>query len=77
MMGSMDGDTLRRRREGLGLTQGELARLLGVYQATISAWENGVRGIRHPKMLALAFEAIEARRIGETEPREDAQQERP
>jgi DNA-binding transcriptional regulator YiaG len=51
----MDSDDLRRRRIALDLTQGELARLLGVYQATISAWESGARGIRHPTILALAL----------------------
>jgi transcriptional regulator with XRE-family HTH domain len=58
MIVGMDRETLRRRREAIGLTQGELARLLGVYQATISAWENGSRGIRHPVILARALDVL-------------------
>ena len=35
----------KARREALGLSQSELARLLDVKQVTISAWENGTRSI--------------------------------
>lgn len=36
---------LQARREALGLSQGLLASLLGVAQATIARWETGQRGI--------------------------------
>lgn len=36
---------LQARREALGLSQGSLASLLGVAQATIARWESGTRGI--------------------------------
>lgn len=54
----MNGEELRQRREQLRLTQTELANVLGVYQATVSAWETGERNIRHPRMLDLALLAI-------------------
>lgn len=44
------------------MTQAELARALGVYQATISQWERGKRGIQHPRMLELALRALELER---------------
>jgi transcriptional regulator with XRE-family HTH domain len=68
MLARMDGETLRRRREALGMTQAELARALGVYQATISQWERGKRGIQHPRLLELALRALELeRQAGERE----------
>ena len=35
----MTGADMRRRREDLGLTQEELARLLDVHAQTVSKWE--------------------------------------
>lgn len=55
----MNGDELRQRREGLGMTQEKLAQSLGVNIMTISRWERGVRSI--PPHLSLALEAIEIR----------------
>ena len=43
----MTGEDIRREREELGLTQGELADLLGVALDTVSRWEIGQR-IPHP-----------------------------
>lgn len=60
--GRMNGEQLRERREGLGMTQAELARKLGMYQTTISQWEQGRKGIRHPRMLDLALRALERER---------------
>ena len=33
---------IRRIRDGLGLTQGQLAELLGVHPLTVSKWERGL-----------------------------------
>lgn len=35
-------DDLRRRREALGLTQDDLARIFGVTNTTVSRWERGI-----------------------------------
>ena len=53
----MNGDELRQRREGLGMTQEQLAKALGVNTMTVSRWERDVRSI--PPHLTLALEAIE------------------
>lgn len=58
----MNGDELRERRKRLGLTQEELAHLLGVTRQSVFQWERG-RNLRRPQMLALALEAIETRMI--------------
>lgn len=50
----MSGDTLRRRREALGLTQEELAYVLEVNPQTVSNWERGVGRIKRMVGLALA-----------------------
>lgn len=52
-------DVERTRRE-LGLTQTELARLLGVHRVTVTRWETGIE--KPPAMLSLAMEALAARR---------------
>jgi len=38
----MTSDEIKAIREGLGLTQAQLAQLLGVHPITISKWERGV-----------------------------------
>ena len=63
----MDRHELQRRRRALGLSQVELAKLLGVYQATISRWEDGKVVIRHPRILDWALTGSEkARAWGDT-----------
>lgn len=57
----MDADLLRRRRRQLGMTQTDLAAVLGVPQQTVSRWETGRHAIEHPRMLALAIEAVAGR----------------
>jgi transcriptional regulator with XRE-family HTH domain len=48
---------LRQRRRALGLTQAQLARLLGVHSNTVAHWEQGVQRI--PPFLGLALAWIE------------------
>lgn len=55
----MTGEELKNWRKNWRITQGELARLLGTYQETISRWERDKRGI--PSHLFLALEALEHR----------------
>src|SRR5690625_272819 len=50
---------LKARREALGLSQGDLAALLGVKQVTISTWENGNRAPRDPSSVLDRLSALE------------------
>ncbi len=59
----MDKETLKKRRERLGLTQSELAEILGFASNTVSGYETGRLEI--PKYLNLVLEALEARKIKE------------
>lgn len=56
----MEGTELRSRREGLGLDQKDLARLLSVSTNTISRWELGHMAIRGEGAIALALERLES-----------------
>jgi transcriptional regulator with XRE-family HTH domain len=55
----MDRQALRVWRKQAGLTQKEMARLLGVHYMALSFWELGKR--RLPGLLPLALEALENR----------------
>ena len=59
----MNKEQLKTRRERLGLTQSELADILGFASNTISGYETGRLEI--PKFLDLVLEALEARKIKE------------
>lgn len=48
------GPFLRQRREKLDMSQGTLAKRMGVSQAQISAWETGLRLPPFPTLLQLA-----------------------
>lgn len=58
-MDDADGVAIKAVRERLGLSQQHLAERLGIYQATVSDWERGKKGIRHGRILALALWALE------------------
>jgi transcriptional regulator with XRE-family HTH domain len=51
----MSPPKLRKLREGLGLSQQQLALRLGVARATVTRWENGTR--RPSKMAELMLES--------------------
>jgi DNA-binding transcriptional regulator YiaG len=55
----MEGQELKSWRQRWKVTQGKLARLLGVHRVTIAKWEAGDRGI--PPFLPLALATIEHR----------------
>lgn len=55
----LTGEELRHRREAAGLTQGGLAKLLGVELNTVSRWEIGTRAITAPGAVRLALELLE------------------
>ena len=45
---------LKKFREQLGLSQEELANIIGVRQSTVGMWENGFNKPRHSTLLKLA-----------------------
>lgn len=53
----LPGRHIKARRRGMGLTQAELARGLGVDVETVGRWERDMRGC--PAFLALALDSIE------------------
>ncbi len=60
----VDGASLKRDREALGLSQAELGRKLSVSSNTIARWERGELKIEHPAMLQLAIVALRDKRSG-------------
>lgn len=59
----MNKEELKKRREALGLTQSELAGIIGVVSNSVSGYETGRQEI--PKYMGLVLEALEARKIKE------------
>jgi transcriptional regulator with XRE-family HTH domain len=53
----MEGDELRKKRTVLGLTQAELAEILGVKPNTIARWERGLLPV--PRIAELAMQTVE------------------
>lgn len=53
----MEGKELKQKRENLGLTQTELAEILGVKMNTVYRWESGILSV--PKSIQLAMETVE------------------
>ena len=62
----VDGRELRLRREGLGLTQAQLASALGVSSNTIARWERGEMKSDNPRLLSLAMAALVGVKAGGT-----------
>jgi len=54
----MEKDTFRRKRKGLGLTQEQLAKRLGINRMTIIRYESGESPV--PKSIEMAMKLIEA-----------------
>lgn len=59
----MEKEEFKKRRERLGLTQTELAKVLGFASNTVSGYETGRQEI--PIFMELVFEALETRRVKE------------
>lgn len=53
----MKGKELKARRASLGITQVQLAGILGVQPNTVARWENGVLDV--PRVVALALDTVE------------------
>lgn len=54
----MTGEDIRRWRLARGLSQAELAELLGVAENTVWRWETGLRS-PDPRLIALAIKGLE------------------
>lgn len=59
----MEKEDLKKRRERLGLTQTDFAKILGFASNTVSGYETGRLEI--PVFMELVLEALEARHIKE------------
>jgi len=57
----VETEELKKRRERLGLTQAQLAEILGVAETTVWRYEKGATAI--PKYMDLVLQALEAKLI--------------
>lgn len=62
----MEGNQLKAIREKLGLTQTELADILGVKMNTVYRWESGILSV--PKSIELAMETVERNKPKKSQP---------
>lgn len=58
----MTPDEIRSHRETLGLTQAELAGVLGVHRDTVGGWETGAIALTAPRSLWLDVEMAKLKR---------------
>lgn len=58
----MTGDELRAMRRELGLSQAQLALIVGVHPNTVACWEREDKPIGNPEMLRLAMQQVRERR---------------
>lgn len=52
----MNGESLKEARNLIGLTQSELAEILGVKPNTVARWERGLLSV--PQAIELAMETV-------------------
>lgn len=64
----MTGSELKQRRDSLGLTQSQLAELLGVRQSAVSTWESGAAPIPHyrARLIEIDLKRVRPRKRVET-----------
>ena len=62
----MTPDELRQMRRELGLSQTQLALIVGVHPNTVACWERGDKPIGNPEMLRLALDQVRTRRANAT-----------
>lgn len=58
----MTPDEIKKRRAQLGLTQAELAAVLGVHRDTVGGWETGAIALTSPRSLWLDVEMAKLKR---------------
>ncbi len=58
----MTGAALRAERMALGITQRQLALVLGMHPNTVACWEREAKTIGNPTMVRLALQQIRERR---------------
>lgn len=63
----MTADELRTLRKEAGLTQRQLADAIGVSQANVSQWENGVQAVTGPASIAIGL--VVAKAVGNAAPK--------
>jgi transcriptional regulator with XRE-family HTH domain len=63
--------TIRARREALGLSQEQLARIMGVSRSALNGWETGRSTPHYPAMIGLVLDYLEVQR-GKTPFRSEA-----